>query len=258
MGHSVYRRSRDTSLQTLSTARWTTVLGGSCREICKQKGGKERNVERGMLDVSLWGPEGPRDSQSGVGDALAGDVPLNLGLVDPVDTGPDEGPTNAYGPESVSPQRVWVKAGSTVKTHHGRRQTDGKSSNDRVLFQFQQFCKDFWMVESSEQGLLHHMTHTHSQKLSLPPRSESEMMGMTPPCWSTDRMMTDRKPASMTPSWRRHFGRDGYPFLMPLHCFLMLNVLGWLPGRHLSTPLLSDPPETGIQVSYGYTNIAVA
>lgn len=48
-------------------------------------------------------------------DALTGDVPLNLGLVDPIDTGPDEGPTNAYGPESVSPQRVRVKASGTVK-----------------------------------------------------------------------------------------------------------------------------------------------
>lgn len=48
-------------------------------------------------------------------DALTGDVPLNLGLVDPIDTGPDEGPTDTNGPESVSPQRVWVKASGTIK-----------------------------------------------------------------------------------------------------------------------------------------------
>lgn len=51
-------------------------------------------------------------------DALTGDVPLNLGLVDPIDTGPDEGPTDTNGPESVSPQRVWVKASGTIKKHH--------------------------------------------------------------------------------------------------------------------------------------------
>lgn len=83
-------------------------------------------VRGGCLTCLFGDRRDLKDSQSGVGDALAGDVPLNLGLVDPIDTGPDEGPTNAYGPESVSPQRVWVKAGSTVKTHHGQRQTDGK------------------------------------------------------------------------------------------------------------------------------------
>lgn len=48
-------------------------------------------------------------------DAPTGDVPLNLGLVDPIDAGPDEGPTDTYGPESVSPQRVWVKASDTIR-----------------------------------------------------------------------------------------------------------------------------------------------
>lgn len=43
-------------------------------------------------------------------DALAGDVSLNLGLVDPIDTDPHKGPSNGYGPKSVSPQRVCVKA----------------------------------------------------------------------------------------------------------------------------------------------------
>lgn len=58
-------------------------------------------------------------------DALTGDVPLNLGLVDAIDAGPDKGPTNAYGPESVSSQWVWVKAGATVeKTRHGKRHID--------------------------------------------------------------------------------------------------------------------------------------
>lgn len=51
-----------------------------------------------------------QDSQSGMSDALAGDVSLNLGLVDPIDTGPEECPSDGYGPKSVSPQRVDVKA----------------------------------------------------------------------------------------------------------------------------------------------------
>lgn len=51
-----------------------------------------------------------QDSQSGLSDALAGDVSLNLGLVDPIDTGPEECPSDGYGPKSVSPQRVHVKA----------------------------------------------------------------------------------------------------------------------------------------------------
>lgn len=54
-----------------------------------------------------------QDSQSGMSEALAGDVSLNLGLVDPIDTDPDECPSDGYGPESVSPQRVCVKAGKT-------------------------------------------------------------------------------------------------------------------------------------------------
>lgn len=56
-----------------------------------------------------------QDSQSGMSDALAGDVSLNLGLVDPIDTDPDERPANGYGPKSVSPQRVCVKASETKK-----------------------------------------------------------------------------------------------------------------------------------------------
>lgn len=63
----------------------------------------------------MWGLRPSQDLQPGVSDALAGDVPLNLGLVDAVDAGPDEGPADAYGPESVSPQRVWVKASGTIK-----------------------------------------------------------------------------------------------------------------------------------------------
>lgn len=51
-----------------------------------------------------------QNSQSGMSDALAGDVSLNLGLVDPIDTDPDKCPSNGYGPKSVSPQRVCVKA----------------------------------------------------------------------------------------------------------------------------------------------------
>lgn len=46
-------------------------------------------------------------------DGLAGDVSLDLSLVDPIDTAPDECPANAYSPKSVSPQGVHVKAGVT-------------------------------------------------------------------------------------------------------------------------------------------------
>lgn len=55
------------------------------------------------------------DLQSGMYDALAGDVSLNLGLVDPIDTGPNKCPSNAYSPKCVSPQRVCVKASETEK-----------------------------------------------------------------------------------------------------------------------------------------------
>lgn len=54
-----------------------------------------------------------QDSQSSMSDALAGDVSLNLSLVHSVDTGPNESPSNGYGPKSVSPQRVCVKADET-------------------------------------------------------------------------------------------------------------------------------------------------
>lgn len=43
-------------------------------------------------------------------------------------------------------------------------------------------------------------SHTHSQMSSLPPCCESDMMVEIPPCTATVLMMTDRKPASMTPS----------------------------------------------------------
>lgn len=51
-----------------------------------------------------------QDSQFGMNDALAGDVSLNLGLVDPIDTDPDKSPSDWYGPKCVSPQWVCVKA----------------------------------------------------------------------------------------------------------------------------------------------------
>lgn len=47
-------------------------------------------------------------------DGPTGDVSLDLGLVDPVDTDPDERPTDGHGPERVSFQRVWVKADRRV------------------------------------------------------------------------------------------------------------------------------------------------
>lgn len=75
-----------------------------------------------------------QDSQPGLSDALAGDVPLNLGLVDPVDAGPDEGPADTYGPERVSPQRVWVKANGTIKNStNTEKHTDSKSFRDTFL-----------------------------------------------------------------------------------------------------------------------------
>lgn len=65
-----------------------------------------------------------QDSQSCMSDALAGDVSLNLGLVDPIDTDPDKCPSDGYGPKSVSSQRVCVKACETEK--------DGKLENLKV------------------------------------------------------------------------------------------------------------------------------
>lgn len=78
-----------------------------------------------MYDMSLWGLRRSQYLQPGMSDAFTGDVPLNLSLVDPIDTGPDEGPTDTNGPESVSPQRVWVKASGTIKnTMDIQRHTD--------------------------------------------------------------------------------------------------------------------------------------
>lgn len=84
-----------------------------------------------------------------MGDALTGDVSLDLGLVDPIDAGPDGGPADTYGPESVSPQRVWVKASGTIghkETYRHKRLQD--------IFWFQQLGKDYWTVESFDQRLL--------------------------------------------------------------------------------------------------------
>lgn len=101
----------------------------------------------------------------------------------------------------------------------------------KLLFWFQRFCNDCWTVAAGQQlckhaSVSHRVTHTHSQKLSLPPCSESEMMGLTPPCWSTDLMMTDRKPASMTPSWNRNILDWKILFIYFYECtfFQMLSV----------------------------------
>lgn len=97
-----------------------------------------------------------QDLQPGLSDALAGDVPLNLGLVDPIDAGPDEGPADAYGPESVSPQRVWVKANGTIRnTTDIEKHADSKSFRDAfLLLWFQRLCGDYWAVEQLAQKLL--------------------------------------------------------------------------------------------------------
>lgn len=42
--------------------------------------------------------------------ALAGDVSLNLCLVDSIDTEPNECPSDRQSPKRVSPQRAWIKA----------------------------------------------------------------------------------------------------------------------------------------------------
>lgn len=60
------------------------------------------------------------NSQSGLSDAFAGDVPLNLGLVDPIDTGPHKCPTDNKCPESVSPQGVDVKAVKNQNTNYSK------------------------------------------------------------------------------------------------------------------------------------------
>ena len=66
-----------------------------------------------------------RDSQSGVDDGLAGEVPLDLGLVDTVHTDPDEGPADGQGPEGVSPQGVQVEAS---QNGDGEREEDEEVS----------------------------------------------------------------------------------------------------------------------------------
>lgn len=53
------------------------------------------------------------DSHSGVNDGLAGDVPLHLGLVSPIDDDPGHRSSNGDGPESVTSEWVHVKAGGT-------------------------------------------------------------------------------------------------------------------------------------------------
>lgn len=50
------------------------------------------------------------DLQFGLSNALAGDVSLNLCLVNPIDAGPDKRSTNGYSPEGVSSQRVHIIA----------------------------------------------------------------------------------------------------------------------------------------------------
>lgn len=52
-------------------------------------------------------------------------------------------------------------------------------------------------------------------------------MGMTPPCWSTDLMMTDRKPASMTPSWKT-FWIESLLSFVHLCCFLKISSVSGL------------------------------
>lgn len=67
----------------------------------------KRVIRQGQNNFSVGLNEMPKgntvNSQSGVGHALAGDVSLNLGLVDPIDTDPDKCPSDSQGPEGVSP-----------------------------------------------------------------------------------------------------------------------------------------------------------
>lgn len=42
--------------------------------------------------------------------SFAGDVALHLGLIDGVNRHPHDASTNYNGPESMSLQRIWVKA----------------------------------------------------------------------------------------------------------------------------------------------------
>lgn len=87
-----------------------------------------------------------------------------------------------------------------------------------------------------------YVSHTHSQKLSLPPRCESEMMGKTPPFTPMVLMMTDRKPASMTPSWR---AKKANIFRFMLSAFLLrlppfyLSFLTFLVGSQFSATSFS-------------------
>lgn len=74
------------------------------------------------------------DSQSGVSDALAGDVSLNLGLVDPIDADPHKDPPNGYRPKGVSPQGVHVKTGEREGSVHYRMRFKLKALQKQMHF----------------------------------------------------------------------------------------------------------------------------
>lgn len=52
-----------------------------------------------------------KHSHLGMDYGFAGDIALHLGLVDGVDGCPHHTATNHNGPESVTLQRIWIKAG---------------------------------------------------------------------------------------------------------------------------------------------------
>lgn len=80
------------------------------------------------------------DSHSSMNYVLAGNVSLNLGLVDPIDAGPDKCSSNAYGPKSVSPQRVCVKASGPEKA--GLRLDSSLQKKKKKIYTLLTLCRE--------------------------------------------------------------------------------------------------------------------
>lgn len=131
------------------------------------------------LSQSLCSTKGERKRQRAqvcshlcVSQGFAGDVALHLRLVDGVDGHPHDAAAEYNGPESVSPQRIWVKA-----------KADGMLKKQKHLTHLRQQ----WQKNC----------HTYSNASSRPPRPASSQMFVKPPCKTAPRAMTATKPASM-------------------------------------------------------------
>ena len=90
-----------------------------------------------------WGQTGKRSSCStlsfqedddlhfGVSHGFARDVSLHLGLVDPIDTGPDKRASKCDCPEGVPPQWTSIKA---IKERQRQRQRQRERERERERF----------------------------------------------------------------------------------------------------------------------------